>query len=78
MDQPTPSFDPKDFRRALGMFATGVTIVTASAADGSPVGITANSFNSVSLQPPMVLWSLANNARSLPVFSGSQIGRAHV
>ena len=78
MDQPTPSFDPKDFRRALGMFATGVTIVTASAADGSPVGITANSFNSVSLQPPMVLWSLANNARSLPVFSGCQHWNVHI
>jgi 3-hydroxy-9,10-secoandrosta-1,3,5(10)-triene-9,17-dione monooxygenase reductase component len=41
------------------MFATGVTIVTARAEDGTPVGITANSFNSVSLSPPMVLWSLA-------------------
>ncbi|MEC5213929.1 3-hydroxy-9,10-secoandrosta-1,3,5(10)-triene-9,17-dione monooxygenase reductase component [Polaromonas sp. CG_9.5] len=78
MDQPAPPFDPKDFRRALGNFATGVTIVTTNAADGTPVGITANSFNSVSLEPPMVLWSLANNARSLPVFSGSEFWNVHI
>ncbi|MDB5730685.1 MAG: flavin reductase-like, FMN-binding protein [Variovorax sp.] len=78
MDQLATPFDPKDFRRALGMFATGVTIVTTRTADGSPVGITANSFNSVSLEPPMVLWSLANNARSLPVFSGSKHWNVHI
>lgn len=71
-------FDPRDFRRALGAFATGVTIVTARAEDGSPVGITANSFNSVSLDPPMVLWSLAKNARSLPVFAGTEYWNVHV
>lgn len=78
MDQLAPPFDLKDFRRALGMFATGVTIVTTRAADGSPVGITANSFNSVSLEPPMVLWSLANNARSLPAFSDSEHWNVHI
>lgn len=78
MEQNTPNFDPRDFRRALGMFATGVTIVTARAGDGTPVGITANSFNSVSLQPPMVLWSLAKNARSLPVFSEGQHWNVHI
>lgn len=77
MEQQT-SFDPADFRRALGMFATGVTIVTARAADGTPVGITANSFNSVSLQPPMVLWSLARNARSLPVFEAAEHWNVHI
>ena len=51
------------------MFATGVTIVTARAADGSLVGLTANSFNSVSLDPPLVLWSLAHRAGSMPHFS---------
>ena len=51
------------------MFATGVTIVTACDADGAPIGMTANSFNSVSLAPPLVLWSLAHKASSLPVFS---------
>ena len=47
------------------MFATGVTIVTARAADGALVGLTANSFNSVSLAPPLVLWSLSHSAASM-------------
>lgn len=72
------SFDPKDFRQALGMFATGVTIVTTCAPDGSPVGITANSFNSVSLDPPLVLWSLARNAKSLPAFSAAAHWNIHI
>ena len=63
-----PSFSTPDFRAALGMFATGVTIVTARRPDGSLVGLTANSFNSVSLEPPLVLWSLSRNAGSMPVF----------
>ena len=65
-----PSFSSQEFRAALGMFATGVTIVTARTADGQVIGLTANSFNSVSLSPPLVLWSLARAAASLPVFSG--------
>jgi flavin reductase (DIM6/NTAB) family NADH-FMN oxidoreductase RutF len=64
-----PAFDSTQFRAALGMFATGVTIVTARGADGSLVGLTANSFNSVSLNPALVLWSLAMRAGSMPVFS---------
>jgi flavin reductase (DIM6/NTAB) family NADH-FMN oxidoreductase RutF len=63
-----PSFSARDFRAALGMFATGVTIVTARDTQGAPVGLTANSFNSVSLSPPLVLWSLARNAGSMPAF----------
>ena len=51
------------------MFATGVTIVTARAADGTLVGLTANSFNSVSLAPPLVLWSLGRSAGSMPALS---------
>ena len=66
---PAAGFDSQQFRSALGMFATGVTIVTARADDGSLVGLTANSFNSVSLAPPLVLWSLAMKAGSMPVFS---------
>jgi flavin reductase (DIM6/NTAB) family NADH-FMN oxidoreductase RutF len=61
--------DSPHFRAALGMFATGVTIVTARGADGTLVGLTANSFNSVSLDPPLVLWSLARRAGSMPVFA---------
>lgn len=78
MDRPTPSFDPKEFRRALGMFATGVTIVTAQGADGTPVGVTANSFNSVSLTPPLVLWSLAKSAYSLATFSAASHWNVHI
>lgn len=51
------------------MFATGVTIVTAQSADGKLVGLTANSFNSVSMTPPLVLWSLSRGAASLAAFS---------
>ncbi len=50
-----PNFSTPEFRMALGMFATGVTIVTACTAEGALVGLTANSFNSVSLSPPLVL-----------------------
>ncbi len=64
-----PSFSPREFRAALGMFATGVTIVTARKASGELLGLTANSFNSVSLAPPLVLWSLARAAGSLAAFS---------
>lgn len=63
-----PSFSAADFRAALGMFATGVTVVTARSADGGLVGLTANSFNSVSLDPPLVLWSLARKAATLTAF----------
>jgi flavin reductase (DIM6/NTAB) family NADH-FMN oxidoreductase RutF len=66
----TPAFSSQEFRTALGAFATGVTVVTALDATGRPVGLTANSFNSVSLSPPLVLWSLSRRAGSLPAFSG--------
>jgi len=62
-------FDIADFRSALGRFATGITIVTAQPDDAAPVGLTVNSFNSVSLDPPLVLWSLNRQAHSLPIFS---------
>lgn len=64
-----PNFSQSEFRAALGMFATGVTVVTARTADGALVGLTANSFNTVSLEPPLVLWSLSRAAASLTVFS---------
>ncbi len=63
-----PSFSPLEFRSALGMFATGVTIVTARTVEGHLIGLTANSFNSVSLDPPLVLWSLAQAAGSFAMF----------
>ena len=61
-----PEFSERDFRQALGMFATGVTVITARTPEGVLVGLTANSFNSVSLAPPLVLWSLSRAAASLP------------
>lgn len=62
------SFDARTFRDALGEFATGVAVVTARGADGHPVGVTINSFSSVSLEPPLVLWSLGLQSPSLAVF----------
>jgi flavin reductase (DIM6/NTAB) family NADH-FMN oxidoreductase RutF len=69
MNQPYQySFDARTFRDALGEFATGVAVVTARGADGQPVGVTINSFASVSLEPPLVLWSLGLQSPSLAVF----------
>jgi flavin reductase (DIM6/NTAB) family NADH-FMN oxidoreductase RutF len=65
-------FDERQFRDTLAQFATGVTIICARAADGRYVGFTANSFNSVSLDPPLVLWSLAHRSASLPAFEGAE------
>ncbi|MCL7462409.1 p-hydroxyphenylacetate 3-hydroxylase reductase component [Pseudomonas sp. NW5] len=64
----TRTFDAHDFRRALGNFATGITIITARGADGELTGVTANSFNSVSLDPPLILWSLDKRSSSNVVF----------
>lgn len=72
------TFDPKAFRQALGSFATGVTIITTRNDEGEPVGLTVNSFNSVSMDPPMVLWSLANEAMSLPIFRNNAHWAVHV
>ena len=58
--------DARTFRDALGCFATGVTVVTAFCPDGTPIGLTANSFTSVSLDPPLLLVCIANNAGSAP------------
>lgn len=68
MSERKPDFDHRAFRSALGRFPTGVTVVTTLSPEGRKVGLTANSFNSVSLNPPLVLWSLAKRATSLPIF----------
>ncbi len=65
-----PAIAERQFRDALAQFATGVTIITARAQHGF-VGFTANSFNSVSLEPPLVIWSLARRSRSLAIFEGA-------
>lgn len=74
----TTAFDPAEFRKALGAFATGVTIITTRAPDGSWVGLTANSFNSVSLNPPLVLWSLAETSLAMPIFREAPHWAVHV
>ena len=66
------------FRNALGAFATGVTIATTKDADGSPVGVTASSFNSVSMDPPLVLWSLGKSSQSRAAFCESGHFAVHV
>lgn len=62
-------FDPRAFRRALGNFATGVTVMTAATAAGQKAGVTANSFNSVSLDPALILWSIDKRSTSYEVFA---------
>ena len=58
-------------RTALGRFATGVTIVTCIDAEGRPVGLTANSFSALSLEPPLVLWSLRRESPNLEAFESA-------
>ena len=65
------AIDPRDFRNALGSFATGVTIITAVTAEGKPYGVTCNSFASVSLNPPLVLWSLGMFSQGLSIFQNA-------
>jgi flavin reductase (DIM6/NTAB) family NADH-FMN oxidoreductase RutF len=68
-NQSNNQFDARSFRRALGNFATGVTVITAQNNAGEKVGVTANSFNSVSIDPPLVLWSIDKSAHSYQVFN---------
>lgn len=69
----------RDLRDALGSFATGVTIITAwDESDDAPVGVTASSFNSVSLDPPLVLWSIGKSARSAAVLTSNERFAIHV
>ncbi len=64
--------DPRQLRNALGRFTTGVTIVTCVDAQGGSVGLTANSFNSLSLEPPLVLWSLRTASPALAAFQDAK------
>jgi flavin reductase (DIM6/NTAB) family NADH-FMN oxidoreductase RutF len=78
MDHITPdSGRPEDFRAALGRYATGVTVVT-TLGDRGPVGITANSFTSVSIDPPLVLWCPARNSQRFPAFAAASHFSIHV
>ena len=72
------SFDLRTFRETLGLFVTGVTIITTRDERGDPVGITANSFNSVSLDPPLILWSVGLKALSLKAFADAEAFAVHI
>lgn len=61
-------FDSRAFRQALGCFPTGVAIVTTRTPEGRPVGLTINSFSSLSLEPPLIMWSLVNHSPSRAFF----------
>lgn len=71
-------FDPKSFRKALGAFTTGVTIVTTRDASGKDVGLTANSFNSVSLDPPLILWSIDRKSSNYQAFMDEDHFAVHI
>lgn len=79
-ENPTLSPDPipkspdelkRELRRALGQFGTGVTVIATCAPGGRQIGLTANSFGALSLEPPLVLWSLRTNSPSLPAFEAA-------
>ncbi|MCB1957839.1 MAG: flavin reductase family protein [Rhodocyclaceae bacterium] len=67
MSPHSPHFT-RELRNALGCFATGITVVTTRTASGEPVGLTVNSFNSVSLAPPLIVWSLGVQTKVRPIF----------
>jgi 3-hydroxy-9,10-secoandrosta-1,3,5(10)-triene-9,17-dione monooxygenase reductase component len=73
-----PRFDGRALRDAFGSFATGVTIVTTAGPGGVDIGLTANSFSSVSLDPPMVLWSLARTSLNMDAFRNSGHFAVHI
>ncbi|MCG8316922.1 MAG: flavin reductase family protein [Pseudomonadales bacterium] len=72
------SHDPKAFRNALGQFATGVTVVTTKDQDGNKIGMTANSFSSVSLDPMLVLWSIAKTCKVFDQFNDAEHFAIHI
>lgn len=70
--------EPRNIRNLLGQFATGVTVITTRGQDGRKIGMTANSFSSLSLDPPLILWSLSKTAPSLPDFVAASHFAIHV
>lgn len=73
-----PEIDSRALRDALSSFATGVTIVTTADTSGEPIGMTASSFNSVSMDPPLILWSVTKTALSAPIFEKASHFAVHV
>lgn len=78
MTDDDPQIDLGEFRRALGCFATGVAVVTTVDANGERAGMTISSFNSVSLDPPLVLWSISNDAYSYDAFVNAEFFAVNV
>lgn len=74
----SPTLDPRALRQTLGRFATGITVISARTDTGEEAAITANSFTSVSLDPPLVLWSVAREAFSAPIFQRATQFVVHV
>jgi len=70
--------DPRQFRDALGRYPTGVTVITTRDSKGSPVGMTVNSFASVSLDPPLILWSIDNDSALFDVFTKASHFAVHI
>lgn len=66
------AIDTRALRNAFGSFATGVTIITTVPDGRAPIGVTANSFSSVSLDPPLVLWSLDKSSDTLDIFDRAE------
>jgi flavin reductase (DIM6/NTAB) family NADH-FMN oxidoreductase RutF len=75
---PVKDFNTTDFRNALGSFATGVTVITALGKNGQKVGMTANSFNSVSLDPALVLWSIGRDSNCFEDFIAAEAYAIHI
>ncbi len=78
MEAAVATIEPIELRRALGRFATGVTVITTVDAQGRKYGVTANSYNSVSLDPPLILWSLARTSRSMAAFEQCDSFAVHI
>jgi len=72
------NFTSREFRNALGRFATGVCVITANPPGMKPFGMTVNSFASVSLDPPLVLWSLQKNSECVPAFEKARQFSANI
>lgn len=70
--------NPREIRNLLGQFATGVTVITTRGKDGRKIGMTANSFSSLSLDPPLILWSLSKTAPSLSDFVEAEYFAIHM
>ena len=71
-------FTQKEYRNTLGSFATGITIITALGKNGQKIGMTANSFNSVSLTPPLILWSIGKNTNCFDDFIAAKAFAVHI